>query len=113
MGAAIRDIMAKRIVVGCEKSLDLLLGIICYLGWFQFHKKDKTYLVMWTQIAVSMMFELGLNKQPLPHREIQDNGGQFSSTISHFPPHMPPYRQRTLEDRRTLIAVWLISSMYE
>ncbi|KAF2726468.1 hypothetical protein EJ04DRAFT_530247 [Polyplosphaeria fusca] len=111
MGEIIREIMAKRVVVGCEKSLDLLLGIICYMGWFQFHKKDKTYLVMWTQIAVSMMFELGLNKQPLSFPEMQDNGGQFSSTLTHFPPRMPPYRQRTLEDRRTVIAVWLISSM--
>jgi hypothetical protein len=111
LGEAIREVMAKRVVVGYEKSLDLLLGIICYMSWFQFHKRDKAYLVMWTQLAVSMMFELSLNKQPLPYPELQDNGGQFSSKITHFPPKPSAYYQRSLEDRRTLIAVWLTSSM--
>jgi hypothetical protein len=33
MGDAIRRIVSRKVVADHEKSLDILLGLICYLAW--------------------------------------------------------------------------------
>lgn len=33
LGVRIREIIAKEVVVECERSIDLLLGLLCYIGW--------------------------------------------------------------------------------
>lgn len=38
MGTAIRQIVAQKVVVEHEKSLDILLGMICYIAWLVPHK---------------------------------------------------------------------------
>ena len=33
MGDMIRRIIAQQVVVESEKSLDMLLGVLCFIGW--------------------------------------------------------------------------------
>ncbi|KAF2117442.1 hypothetical protein BDV96DRAFT_26138 [Lophiotrema nucula] len=111
MGEASRAIVAKRVMAGCEKTLDAILAIVCYIGWFQLHRKDKASLVMWTQIAVSILTELGLHKEPLRSQEDFDSA-QFSTKYSNFPLRKQISPLRTVEERRTALAVWLTTSMW-
>ncbi|KAF2257907.1 hypothetical protein CC78DRAFT_425554, partial [Lojkania enalia] len=109
MGESIRTTMADSVARGSEKSLDVLLGIICYLGWFHYHKKDDFFLSMWTQIAISMTFSLGLHKSAPEPREENDEG-QFSSALIGYPPQKHVSAFRTIEERRTVLAAWIMAS---
>lgn len=105
MEYTIRQIVSQRAVAEHEKNLDLLLGLIVYLAWFQFHKKDRPYLTMWAQIAVSLICELEIHKPP-PGEE-----GQFSSRATWFPPRARVPQIRTLEERRAILGTYIITSM--
>lgn len=105
MEYTIRQIISQRVVAEHEKNLDLLLGLICYLAWFQFHKKDRPYLTMWSQIAVSLVCELEIHKPP-PGEE-----GQFGSRVTSFPPRPLVPHIRTLEERRAILGTYIITSM--
>ncbi|QDS72293.1 hypothetical protein FKW77_006920 [Venturia effusa] len=105
MEYTIRQIVSQRAVAEHEKNLDLLLGLIVYLAWFQFHRKDRPYLTMWTQIAVSLMCELEIHKPP-PGQD-----GLASSRVTWFPPRARVPQIRTLEERRAILGTYIITSM--
>jgi hypothetical protein len=58
---------------------------------------------MWTQLAVSNLVELGL------HRPSPADSGSLSQTRS-FGFSLPPHQPRTLEERRSALAVFITSS---
>lgn len=126
MDGSIRQIISRNVVAEHEKSLDILLGLICYLAWcvclcprylyrrfanamglnrFHYFKKDKPYLVMWTQLAVALLFELGIL------RASSQEWSQFSSKVDWFPFRTPGGPTKSLEERRAALAVFMISSM--
>ena len=128
MGAIWQDVISQKIVVEHEKSIDLLQGLVIFLGWSvslvqtmpcpatsfvrkakltarsQYHKKDKPYLCIFTQLAISQVYELSLNKLP-----------GDPSVFSCFKPanfKLPTYKERTMEDRRTVLACFYITSQF-
>ncbi len=75
--------------MGGEGSLDLLLGCLCFIGWGHHQYKDDPYFAVWTQVAITQVFCLGLNKRPAAHE--------------------PP---RTKVEMRAVLGVFLLSSLF-
>ncbi|KAK9785895.1 putative Zn(2)-C6 fungal-type domain-containing protein [Seiridium cardinale] len=61
MEETIWQIISQRIVVQHFANIDLLLGVVCFASWSHYFKKDKPYMTMLAQIAVSLACELGIN----------------------------------------------------
>ncbi|KAI0884830.1 uncharacterized protein GGS22DRAFT_147291 [Annulohypoxylon maeteangense] len=101
MEATIWHIVSRRIVAQHFANLDLLLGVICFASWSHFFKKDKPFMTMLSQIAISLALELGIHRNPstTPLRR------------SRLPTQLPErQRPRTMEERRTMLAVFHLSS---
>ncbi|KAK6075026.1 hypothetical protein SCUP515_06077 [Seiridium cupressi] len=61
MEETIWHIISQRIVAQHFADIDLLLGVVCFASWSHYFKKDKPYMTMLAQIAVSLACELGIN----------------------------------------------------
>lgn len=62
-------------------------------------------MTMLTQTAVSLAFELGLHKPPA-------NGAKRCKFRRHVPEQQQAGQKRTLEERRTILALFHLSSSY-
>jgi len=60
---------------------------------------------MWTQLAVAIVFELGI------HKPSKRDEGQLNPKYSWLPPRWPESHTRTSEERRAVIGVFLLTSM--
>ncbi|KAI1432279.1 hypothetical protein GGR50DRAFT_620706 [Xylaria sp. CBS 124048] len=93
-------IISQRIVAEHLVDVDLLLGVVCFASWSHYFKKDKPFMNMLAQLAVSMASELGLHKdvpkRDHPRRNLTQKG--------------PEQQVRTLEERRSMLAVFHLSS---
>ncbi|KAH8810878.1 hypothetical protein F5884DRAFT_672828 [Xylogone sp. PMI_703] len=94
----IRQIVAQEMVVDSEKRIDLLLGLLAFIGWANYEADDKPFRALFSQLAISLVFDLGLNK-PIP----KDNQLLPCGT-SKFSSH------RTMEERRAVLGCFLITS---
>lgn len=101
MEATIWHIITHRIVTQHLVNLDLLLGVICFASWSHYFKKDKPFMCMLTQIAISLALELGIHRNP-PTAPLRRS--RFPNQIVEQP------RPRTMEERRTMLAVFHLSS---
>ncbi|KAH6842671.1 hypothetical protein B0I37DRAFT_314639 [Chaetomium sp. MPI-CAGE-AT-0009] len=101
MNEAAMKFLAQKMVVDHEKSLDLLLGLIVIIGWAHYYlKKDKPILSLMASLAQSLVFDLSLNKPP---------SESYISSCLRTPLH-PPAKEKTLEERRAVLACFLVTS---
>lgn len=136
MGGVWQDIVAQKIIVEHEKDLDLLQGMVIFLIWSvlppapeeprlcptslllpfppnanptvrsHYHKKDKPYLGVFSQVALSHVYDLALNKLPA------DPLTFFTCKKGTAFDHSVHPRPTTMEDRRTVLACWCITSQF-
>lgn len=91
--------IADHMVLRCERSMDLLLGLVVILGWFHHHCIAHAQFDMLVSQAACLLGELGLKRGPsLTER---------TRLIVMRPCEL---KQRTNEERRLLLAVWYLSS---
>ncbi|CRG86500.1 hypothetical protein PISL3812_03506 [Talaromyces islandicus] len=103
------DMVGHRLLVNNEKSLDLLYGLLAYLAWITYHCPSRqTSLGMYTQLAIGLVFELGLNKAPpldssaaLAHCAAMAYNPRFKPSVTNV---------RTMNQRRAALGCYLISS---
>ncbi|KAJ5995144.1 hypothetical protein N7481_002121 [Penicillium waksmanii] len=62
LGYKVRQTVAQIMLLESEKSIDLLLGLLTFLGWGNYHFHGKPFLSVFTHLATSLVFELGLQK---------------------------------------------------
>ncbi|RAL07884.1 transcription factor domain-containing protein [Aspergillus homomorphus CBS 101889] len=106
----IRELAGKRLLVHCEKSLDLLQGVLVYLAWVTLYSQpQKSSLCIYAQMAIGLVFELGLNK-PAPR--------DLSMTVSNSNAvgHMPGLKAsistlRTMNERRAVLGCYVLTSI--
>ncbi|KAM0814794.1 hypothetical protein AB5N19_00585 [Seiridium cardinale] len=101
MEETIWQIISQRIVVQHFANIDLLLGVVCFASWSHYFKKDKPYMTMLAQIAVSLACELGINGD-IPTRANKRNRSQ--------PNGSQQLKCRNLEERRSILAVFHLTS---
>ncbi|KAH7333048.1 Zn(II)2Cys6 transcription factor [Rhexocercosporidium sp. MPI-PUGE-AT-0058] len=97
----IRQTVAQEMVIESEKSLDLLLGILTFCWWA--HRQDEIgVLSIFTQLAVSLVFDQGLNKQ------VRKDFRPLFCVKANFPRAPSP---RTMEERRAVLGCFLVTSV--
>lgn len=124
MGAVWQRIISQKMVVEHEKSMDLLQGLLVFLGWSvsqaclslhrpkgntltqlrsHYHTKDRPYLSVFSQLATSLIYDLALN------RAVGD-----PTCFSCFKPwgFNLKAKERTMEERRTVLACFYIMSQF-
>ncbi|KAH8882165.1 hypothetical protein GQ53DRAFT_666369 [Thozetella sp. PMI_491] len=104
MGETIWQIVSRRVVAEHYVDLDVLLGLICFSAWSHYFKKDKPFMTMLTQIAVSLTFELCL------HKDTSTGAARFRRNGRLLTQALTTQQSRTVEDRRTVIAVFILAS---
>lgn len=104
MSQAIRKIGAREMVISSEKSLDLLQGMLVVIAWFQYQTDGnaKSSFSTYLQLAISMVFDMGLNRPPGSRKQPLCIGNHQGG---------PPPPERTLEERRAVLGTFVLSSM--
>ncbi|EXJ84208.1 hypothetical protein A1O3_04875 [Capronia epimyces CBS 606.96] len=107
LGKQARKIIAQKVVAGDERSLDLLFGILTYVTWsvpFPRYGMDKHFACLASQLAVTLVWDLGL-QQPPPELTSRSYFG------IRMPMCQPPARnERTIEERRAVLGAFVITS---
>ena len=93
--------ISEHMLMRASRSLDILLGIIIYLGWYHKHCFVHAQLHNLIHLAMALVSDLGLNRNPqLPER--------MRFLGNNTPPEV---RARTLEERRAMLGVWYVASV--
>ncbi|KAJ5591583.1 uncharacterized protein N7459_001952 [Penicillium hispanicum] len=103
LGDKIKQVVAEQMVMQSEKSIDLLLGLLAFVGWANYKVHSKPFLALFTQLAVSLVFDLGLNR-PVP-----EEAPALPSSI--FKKCARPSTPRTIEERRAVLGCFLTTSI--
>lgn len=96
---ALKKHISDYVLIRSERSMDLLLGIIVILGWYQYHCFTHAQLHNLLSLAVSLVGELGLNRHPVIHEGTRVMAAQ-----------PPAPSNRSNEERRAFIGVWFLVS---
>ncbi|KAJ4271337.1 hypothetical protein NW762_000039 [Fusarium torreyae] len=91
--------VADHMLIRSERSLDLLLGIIVIVAWYQYHCFMHAQLHNLIALAVTLVGELGLHRSPTILER---------TNLMVVKPFQP--ESRTNEERRALLGVWYLSS---
>lgn len=102
----IKEYLAQKIVVDLDRNIDLLLGLLAYLGWGTHHFNGKPYILAYINMAATIVSDLRLDKPP------QDN---FYRELHCFKPSypypkLPLSTNRTNEERRAVLACFVLCS---
>ncbi|KAI1801524.1 hypothetical protein F4811DRAFT_459927 [Daldinia bambusicola] len=100
----IRQMVAQEMIIGSTKSMDLLLGILAFIGWTNanFKVQRETFMTLFSQLAVSLVYDLGLAKPASRDPEL---------TLCGNRKYARPTIQRTMEERRAVLSCFLITSI--
>ncbi|KAI2467935.1 hypothetical protein F4781DRAFT_400299 [Annulohypoxylon bovei var. microspora] len=101
----IREYLAQKMLIDLDRNVDLLLGIVCYLGWGMHYFTGKPYINAYINMAVILVADLRLDKPP------QDN---FYRELHCFKPTYGYPKvlstHRTNEERRAALACFILCS---
>lgn len=71
-----------------------------------YHRKDKPYASVFSQLAISLIFDLSLHKPP--------GENSMMACFKSPQPNAPmPGKERTMEDRRAILACFHVTSQYD
>ncbi|KAM0708904.1 hypothetical protein Q7P35_002940 [Cladosporium inversicolor] len=107
--ARVQEMLSTRILVRAEGSIDLLLAVLCFIGWAHMAGKHpvtiKATITIFAQLAVAMVYELRLNTQ------VASDPPQLTCIppVHMRPPQRPP---RTLEECRAVMGTFVVISTF-
>ncbi|VUC26670.1 unnamed protein product [Clonostachys rosea] len=107
LGRQAKNIIVQKVVADGTRSVDMLLGVLTFLCWIHLLPMDKLFGSMASQIAVSLIHDLGLHMTPpeYPSKVGQLLNGKGFGLLPQI------RKERTMEDRRALIGAYIITSM--
>lgn len=100
-----------------ERSLDLLQGILVFLGFYHYFCMSHAHFNNLAHLALSLVGDMGLSGPPRSMGDEVDDGGGCRARV--VPRHQrevvshatdEPAPQRTNEERRVLLGVWYTNS---
>ncbi|XXH00030.1 hypothetical protein Hte_006371 [Hypoxylon texense] len=102
----VRETVAQKMLLDLDRNVDLLLGLLAYLGWGMHHFSGKPYIVAYVNLAMTIVTDLRLDKPP------QDN---YYRELHCFKPSYPYPKlglstHRTDEERRAVLACFVLCS---
>ena len=98
---AVMQHISEAVLIRSERSLELLQGILCFLGYYHSHCLMHSQFNNLIQLSISMIADLGLNQSPVARERTR--------ILVTNPPEV---RSRTNEERRAIVGVWYMSSKY-
>jgi hypothetical protein len=97
---AIIQHISRAMLMRSERSLDLLQGILVFLGFYHYHCMTHAQFNNLNHLAVSLIGDMDLS-----------TGLKFQERSSQIPlVRSRDQRSKTNEERRTLVGVWYMSS---
>ncbi|KAG0650461.1 hypothetical protein D0Z07_2967 [Hyphodiscus hymeniophilus] len=102
LSTKVRQTISQEMIAKSETNIDLLLGLLTFIGWAHFQIQTKPFLGLFNQLAMSMVFELKLNKPVAKDAEVLPCVRE---------PYSKPRPPRTQEERRAVLGCFLISSI--
>jgi hypothetical protein len=104
----IKKILGREMLIEGAKNLDLFLGILVFAGWCHLYICNRPIISTIMHLAMSLASDLGLTK-PLPN----ENGCiMLNYTAQGCPkPITVMASTRTMEERRAIVGLYLVSSM--
>lgn len=106
IGDRVRKIIAHRVVIELDRSLDLLQGMLVFMQWPHSHKTDRPWLSLWTNIGVSMAEDMGFTS--LKGETAFTYVKKFWMPKHNCPSHLST--ARTTEEYRTILATYVWTS---
>lgn len=101
--------IAQKVIVDGERSFDMLCALVIYLSWGQF-SCAKANLSPLLHLAFALAGDLGLTKTaPQTSPGVMLN---FTQAGCPRPPYALVVRPRTMEERRVLLGLFCVSSVY-
>ncbi|KAI1411838.1 hypothetical protein F5Y13DRAFT_164459 [Hypoxylon sp. FL1857] len=102
----IKEHVAQKMLVDLDRNIDLLLGLLAYLGWGMHHFNGKPYILAYINMASTIISDLRLDKPP------QDNlFRELHCFKPSYPyPKLPLSTNRTNEERRATLASFVLCS---
>ncbi|RYP07563.1 hypothetical protein DL764_002418 [Monosporascus ibericus] len=105
LATRIREIIGQKVLVESERTMDLLLGLLAFLGWGYIQSAGRPILGVFAGVAAGMVSDMRLDKPTHfnPYKELHA-----------FKPYRFPYPQpsypthRTNEQRRAALACWVL-----
>ncbi|KAI9650910.1 hypothetical protein NHQ30_000945 [Ciborinia camelliae] len=106
LGKVIREIAARELVVEGKRNLDLLLGLVCFLGWGQYQIRTAPFMTLFTHLIITLVIDLELHKPTI--EESSHIWGAEHEPRHHEMMEVPV--NRTMEHRRLVIACYYLTS---
>ncbi|KAI1779151.1 hypothetical protein F4818DRAFT_403499 [Hypoxylon cercidicola] len=112
LGDSIKQIVSREMVYKGEKNIDLLLGLLTFLAWAHYQIRYMSLITDLTQLAMSLVFDLSLNKTVgEPRGPISFKRATKDKPASERPT-TPPRKPKTFEERRAVLGCFLLSSLF-
>ncbi|EPE04488.1 hypothetical protein F503_03550 [Ophiostoma piceae UAMH 11346] len=122
----LRALFAQRIVLESEKSLDLLQSLLTFLAWIHYtSRRDRPTLSVITQLAISLVYDLGLHKYMAPCKSLiarlvrdhyQQSYGPGLATSSTSgagtDDAFPEPQTSSLDERRAALSCYVLTSNF-
>lgn len=107
-GEEINRLIAQKLIIEGERSLDMLCALVLHVNWGQF-SCVKANLSPPINLAIGLAGDLGLTK-PAPQTSpaVMMNWTQAGCPK---PPHALVIRKRTMEERRVVLGLFYVSSV--
>lgn len=110
VGDKLKQVIANRIVIQSEKNLDLVQGMLIFLQWPHGHRKGRPFHALWTNLCIAIVQDMGFMTT--------NNESAFTYVKKFWMPKQltePSCRtvnsERTMEERRTILALYLWTTM--
>ncbi|KAK9350915.1 hypothetical protein V1523DRAFT_435885 [Lipomyces doorenjongii] len=102
----VREIFGREAYVEGTRNMDLLLAVLVYTTWDRRYCLDKPLLTSLVQLAIAILYDLGLDKPPS-----KDPGVILAYDMKGARKPSRFLRSPTLEERRALLGCFLMSSV--
>lgn len=106
----IREYLANAVIVRVEMSLDLLQGLMVWLAWYHFQLQLDGQLTYIYHLMLSLLVDLDLSKKASKYDRSKPSWSSLRAAKFHQHRQVPP--ERSLEERRTFLGCFYLSSMY-
>ncbi len=108
LAARFQRSIAETVVARHQRDLDVLLALLCFLGWATYHLSPQPFLALYSHLSAAVVQDLGLDRPP-PRASAIDAHPMAPLKAHGFVINGPPSLVRTMEERRALVACYLIN----
>ncbi|KAM7185864.1 hypothetical protein V8F20_011635 [Naviculisporaceae sp. PSN 640] len=110
LGEKFRALIAQKAVVEHQRSLDLLQGLVGFLGWSTYHLRliGKPFMTMYSHLLAAIIQDLYYDRPP---PKTTDGPHPMACMRLHgFIAKALPNSVRTTEESRAVLASWVVSA---